>query len=222
MYRFVNRKEYQSIRLQDWEHGCGHMGKLFGFRERQDHFFHMAPIPWTTFTEPQITRRLVHFLTEFGPESTITRERFRCVLQALGIEPPKKITHLEAHAEKLIPSGRRIDIYLEWRDDDGRFCNAAIEAKFGHTLTPGQMAEYRKFATNRPQRRAGDSNPPHLIVLTPARRSSDLAAMQRNRDWRFMSWRRFLLSLAQFSPTAEMQGDFSSYLRTVWRTAYNL
>ncbi len=218
---FTCRRGHQAIERQRWANGQKYLGQFFGFFDQRDHFFRSDPIHWARFSEPQITKGLVYFLTEPGLDEATARGRFQSVLQALDIAVSGRVFDQRASAELLIRGGKRIDIYLEWKTEEGEFCNAAVEAKFGHKLTSGQLPEYRRYAINRHPEQSKNTGRTHLIVLAPKRRSSKLAGMDRNREWRFVSWQSFLIKLSKELPSAGQYKDFNRYLRSVWREAYD-
>lgn len=213
--QFILEQGYQA---PSWETASQRLDDIFGYTRTSGHFFRADPIDWTKFSEPQVTGGLVHFLTESGIGEGILQLRFKAVLTAFGIPSPTRFTHMRADAE-LPVNGKRIDIYLEWKNEEGVFGNAVIEAKFGHKLTPGQLSEYRKYAIRMSKHHGGSDVDIHLIVLAPIRRSSSLAPLKRNSDWRFTSWSTWLMQLGHSLNEAAISPEFARYLRTVWLRA---
>ncbi len=228
LFRAVQERLLRARQLPDWRRARQAMACVFGFRDVH-HFFHAAPLGWVTrvwLTEPQVTKAIAHFLHS---EDRVTRGgRIRALLTALGGHPEGTEGGLgiaRATAEAPVAGTRqRIDLLIEWQDGEGFDRAAAIEAKFGHGVTAGQLPAYRRhlLRVERQYRRAehvGEPESPLLFVVSSGYRKSDDRALARNRDWRWKSWRALLLAYDRFLEPQHDDETFRQFRRTLWDRA---
>ena len=222
--RAVQERLLRARHLPDWKLARHAMEGAFGFRHAH-HFFHAAPLEWVThlrLTEPQVTKAIGHFLHS---EDRVTREgRIRALLAALGSRMEGVPGKARATAEAPVAgTQRRIDLLVEWQD--GAFDRgAAIEAKFGHGVTKGQLSAYRRHLLRierryRRDEHVGEPEPPLLFVISSDYRKSDDRALARNRDWRWKSWRSLLLAYDRFLDPQHDDREFRQFRRTLWDRA---
>ena len=211
--------------LPGWRQARQAMEGAFGFH-RAHHFFHAAPLGWVgraRLTEPQVTKAIAYFLHSEDP---ITRGgRVRALLTALGSRTEDVAGNARATAEASVAGKRqRIDLLVEWRDGRGFDRAAAIEAKFGHGVTTGQLPAYRGHLLRVERRYRGAEHdggpePPLLFVVSSDYRKGDARALAKNRDWRWKSWRSLLLAWDRFLDPQHDDEEFRRFRRTLWDRA---
>lgn len=172
-----------------------------------------APHRWAHFHEPQITRGLCHFLSE-GPAELQRRRVLAVVSAAWGERMP---TDFDAATHEVRAEDGRIDLTAILTSTDGRRIGVAIEAKFGHRLTPRQLQRYRRLASTRLQLAPEDRA---LLVVMPSLDPASRRFLRRNREWRFLSWGRLLVRIDNAMESSMDDEDFRRFRRTIWLRAY--
>ena len=213
--------------LRDWGQARQAMEVAFGF-DHSHHFFHAAPgwVASVNYTEPQTTKLIAQFLNS---ENHVTRaRRIRALLIALGGRPNEigaVLGEAQITAEAPVAGKRRrIDLLVEWQDGEGFDRGAVIEAKFGHDVTTGQLREYRVHLKDniekqyRQTEHVGGPKPLLLFVVSPSYRKDD-SALNRNKDWRWKSWRSLLLAYDRFLDPQYDDDEFRQFRRTLWERA---
>lgn len=187
--------------------GASQLAAFFGDHGEATHLFRAAPLDWGfALTEPQATKGLQRFL-----EADASGRRTRAFLAALGATGSETISDLSVEAEAPTRNGGRIDLLLEWRDEDAPRA-AAVEAKFGAAVSAGQLPDYRREL----RERAAD---PLLVLLTPPAREKDRKRLRRNRDWRPLSWPVLLLRFERALAPGDPDPEFARFRRTLWDQA---
>ena len=110
----------------------------------------------------------------------------RALLVAFGVDLDGGVQNVEVRDEVQIAGRKRIDLLVKWQDASGDRYAAAIEAKVGQNgVTPGSLPAYRRHLESlgyTQERR-------HLIFVSPRLQKNSRQALQRNREWRWVSWR---------------------------------
>ena len=193
----------------DWSSGIQAIESVFALKRRA-HLFQAEPsVTWATFTEPQLTKGFARFLND--PEPVARIERVRALLKALGAaELGEGMTQVTVTAEAPTSGNRRIDLLIEWRDSsEGRYA-AAIEAKLGHHVTSGQLPAYR----NHLRKIAKDRR--LLVVVAPRLTARTDRSLQRNRDWRWTTWRNLLIAYDRALSVDYDDAEYLRFRRTLW------
>lgn len=196
----------------DWASAHGGLRQTFHL-DRPGHFLRAEPIAWCNFTEPQITKGFAHFLNDGPSENRIGRTA--ALLAALGRDVSGGIMDPIVIAEAPARKKFRLDIFVKWKEPDGQARALAIEAKFGHHLTPGQLHRYKAEVKEHvdPEALLGS-----LYVISRAvSRNRDRKSLRRNKDWRWISWKRFLLRYEQNLAPRMDDDAFRIFRRTVWK-----
>ncbi len=212
------RSGLPKIRAHPWHEDAVSLGALFGLGA-ETHCFNEAPHEWIDPLEPQITKGFVHFLTNCSLE----RQRTRCLSFAraalacspgsIAIEGEWQPLTVRAEAEE-----NRIDILVELSDGETRF-GAAIEAKFGHRLTPGQLEKAEKHVLG--QSGCGwDSSRSAFLVVAPLISRIDAKLLKPRPLWRPVSWWSFLTRLEHEIDESHDCADYRRFRRSVWYKAY--
>ena len=193
----------------DWPSGLQAIESVFALK-RMPHLFRAAPsVTWATFTEPQLTKGFARFLND--PEPVARIERARALLKALGAaELGEGMTEVTVTAEAPTTGKRRIDLLIEWRDSSERRYAVAIEAKLGHHVTSGQLPAYR----NHLRKIAKDRR--LLVVVAPRLTARTDRSLQRNRDWRWTTWRDLLIAYERALPVDCDNAEYLRFRRTLW------
>lgn len=200
---------------------------LFDFG-RDTHCFDTDGHQWARFHEPQITSGLCHYLNTGGFDARVDRAltlyraaaycaggRFRQIdaseVAELDTIPEENIKNAgEKRGRKRVERGR-IDILVAFELDDGTRTGVAIEAKFDHYLTPGQLKKYTHHLASKRQW-IPDEVPLLLVSRAPI-------ALTSEPYWYSVSWWRFLEALEREMGPAD-DPDFQKFRRTIWETAY--
>ena len=188
---------------------------LFGL-DRVGHCFTEAPLDWTNFLEPQITKGFVHFL-ETGRRA---ERNARCIAFASAAwrlvhgERPK-FENLPILKVLAIPEDGRCDIIVELHTPDG-VIGIVIEAKFGSSLSDHQLRSYRMHALQRP-----GWDPVHtlFLVLLRDRKEQDRRVLKENPDWHWGRWWDFLQLLEEETTKSNDDRCYRQFRRTVWSQA---
>lgn len=196
----------------DWASAHDGLRQTF-LLDRFVHFLRAEPIAWCNFTEPQITKGFAHFLNDGSPENRIGRTA--ALLAALGRDVSGGIMDPIVIAEAPTRKKFRLDIFVKWKEPNGQARALAIEAKFGHHLTPGQLPGYKAEVKRYVDPEAFSGS---LYVISRAvSQNRDSKSLRRNKDWRWISWKRFLLRYEQ-NLAPQMDDDaFRIFRRTVWK-----
>lgn len=87
----------------------------------------------------------------------------------------------------------------------------AIEAKFGHHLTEGQLSKYWKILDRRLSLENAD-----CVVLGLTENAGKGRKGRQVKNWRLVTWRNLWLGFEKFRP-AEDDPELSKFLHTLWR-----
>ena len=206
----------------DWSSKAAALDQVFGL-DRPSHFLRSSRSLLDRQREPQVTRSFRNFLLD-----PVTRvARCQAIFDA-AIGP----SHLKLSAA-FVPTADaadRMDLFISGMTADDRVCGLAVEAKFGHRLTPNQLGPYRSRAAKRLQaiarEKAIETAPElHLLVVAPSHRPEDREVMDADRRrnqvpaWRLMTWRRFLLRFQAALPERHDDDAFRAFRRLVWDRA---
>ena len=199
--------------------------QLFGL-DRGHHCFAAEPHYWAKFHEPQITAGFAYYLDDGGWDRRLMRALalHHAACGCAGGRFPKlsaeQVVEAEVIAEEPTSpaksgprAGRgRIDLIVDFTLEDGARIGTALEAKFDHTLTPGQLFKYTQHL--RDKRQWVDARSPLLLV---GRRTTPLKDGAR---WHTTNWRRFMTLFERELDAAADDDGFRRFRRTLWETAY--
>lgn len=214
----VIRLGLPKVRAHPWREDASSLDALFGL-ETETHCFNEAPHQWIDPLEPQITKGFVYFLTDCSLE----RQRARCLSfakaalacspRSIPIKSEWKPLKVRAEAEE-----NRIDILVELSDGKTHF-GVAIEAKFGHRLTPGQLekAEQHVLDQSGP---AWDSSRSAFLVVAPLISRIDAKLLKPRPYWQPVSWWSFLTRLEHEIDGSHDCVEYRRFRRSVWYKAY--
>lgn len=199
----------------------------FGNLNSTQHFFHHDAIEWGfNFNEPQITKGLTHFLNQsklacwhfmlaLANKRNIDKTKF-------PIDYDNKNSFLETVTVRAeVPAGnqKRIDIVVYWQSSNKERCLAALECKFGHHITHGQLPSYKQYA----RKQTGDNYWLFLITQEIDKKSQRFIKNAHNNTWHKVRWDRLLMrwerSLTQ-DHSIDVQ-DFARFRRTLWNKISN-
>lgn len=205
-----------TIPITSWDDGRAALEAMFDLSAPTNSLA-SEPHVWASFHEPQFTCGFVHFLNEGTRAQREARCRafvkaaLRCAGKALPMALGNQLIALHAEAEE-----NRIDILVELEDGDGRF-GAAIEAKFWHRLTKGQLKKAETYVRDI---RGWDVSRSAFVVIAPRAEQLDAKHLCVAKDWHAASWWGFLRC---FENEIEEQADcdeFRRFRRTIWYHAY--
>lgn len=201
--------------------------RLFDFG-RDTHCFDADGHQWARFHEPQITSGLCHYLDHGGFDARVDRALaiYRAAVHCAGggyrLIDASEIAELEIIPEadantagekrgrKRVERGR-IDILVAFELEDGTRTGVAIEAKFDHHLTPGQLKKYTRHLEAK-RNWIADQAPLLVVSRAPIELSGETC-------WKSVSWWRFLEALErEIGPVDDP--EFRKFRRTIWETAY--
>ena len=205
----IRREAVRFSVTPDWSSGIEAIESVFALK-RQPHLFLTEPsVTWVKFTERQLTEGFARFLDH--PEPVARIERVRALLKALGAaELGNDMTRVGVTPEALTSGNRRIDLLITWRDTSEREYAAAIEAKLGHPVTSGQLPAYR----NHLRKIAKDRR--LLVVVAPRLTARTYRSLQRNREWRWTTWRNLLIAYERALPVNFDDVEYIQFRRTLW------
>lgn len=177
-------------------------------------------------TEPQVTQGWAHFLSPSNVGIESASQRFEAFYQALHLSSgrqapplPVKFGSLKVKAEHAAHlAGRRlfIDLLFTWQDLEERPRAIAVELKFGHQITDGQLSSYRQHIARKVIR--GDATGSDFFVVAARSRRSDSRSLKRNKHWSRVYWPAFLRAFEKvyLSKSPQPDADFEQFRRTVW------
>ncbi|WP_422356996.1 hypothetical protein [Qipengyuania flava] len=214
-------------RIRPAQYDADSLLELFDI-EGEGHCFTARAHEWARFHEPQITGGLVHFLgqgdleVQLGRCLAFYRACARCsggeardidaddVIDWEVIEEEPTLREHGASGRKRVERGR-IDILVEFKLEDGAKAGAAVEAKFDHTLTPGQL---RKYSAHLEDEREWKLEVAPLLLVT--RQPEDLRS---DKLWQSVTWWRFMVAFEREIGRFDCD-EFRRFRRTIWKASY--
>ena len=101
---------------------------------------------------------------------------------------------------------KRIDILISWTSSD-KYYGVAIEAKFDHKVTAGQLPAYKKYCS-----KEKGIEKPELILLTKEGYQDS-----KHKDWRPLSWLSLLIRLEKLLDERECDDYiFTCFRSMIW------
>lgn len=214
-------------RIKPTQYDAESLLELFDI-DGEKHCFTVRAHEWARFHEPQITGGLVHFLSQgdfevqLGRCLAFYRACARCSgAEARDIDADKvidwEVIEEEATVREHGESGRkrvergRIDILVEFELDSGAKAGAAVEAKFDHTLTPGQLRKYSAHLEGERDWPLEDS-PLLLVTRQPENLGTD-------KHWQSVTWWRFMVAFEREIGRFDCD-EFRRFRRTIWKASY--
>lgn len=198
-----------------WDRGA--LSALFGL-DNPNHCFHVAPHRWATFHEPQITGGFAHFLNSGDHRQRLARAvAFVKATATCAGADPKFIDDFDATFARCVAEENRTDLLVELRRGEQRI-GAAVEAKFGHLLTTGQLPKAEQTITDLG---AKPEDFIRLIVAPDPLHVDKFILRDEGENWTTMSWSGLLGSLERhIAPGTADCADYRRFRRTVWHRAY--
>ena len=204
-----------SFDAASWKSNLGHLRNFFRLDDERQ-CFSEGRFEWTHFHEPQITRGLVHFL-DTAPAKL---RKARCLAFARAVSACCKPEHRRTYLDnptlvRVVAEEKRVDILVELSDRGGRF-GVAIEAKFDHRLTKGQL----ESAVSHTKDRRWDLNRSCFLVVGPHLDRLDSEILHHNSDWSCVTWWALLRHLERELPIYADCAEFRRFRSTVWSQSY--
>jgi len=193
------------------------LGKVYGDLNCEQHMFRVDPLNWGfDISETQVTRGLVHFLSE--PMRKVAR--LKAFFSAFGIDKPAGsiLRNAKISAETPVSAAEktgRIDIEILYdpctQQNGSKTHQKAIiiEAKLAHRVTPDQLEVYPKDAKQR------IVEPAFFILAQFAGDEAKLNDEQRD-TWKVVYWDQILMALEKTLLPDEFDTDFQLFRRTLW------
>lgn len=211
----VIRSGMHSFDAASWESNLGNLRKFFRLDDERQ-CFSEGRFEWTHFHEPQITRGLVHFLDTAPAEL----RKARCVAFARAVSACCRLEHRRNFPNnsvqvRVVAEEKRVDILVELADEQGRF-GVAIEAKFDHRLTKGQL----ESAVRHTKDRRWDLNRSCFLVVGPHLDRLNSEILDNNADWSSVTWWALLRHLERELPIYADCAEFRRFRSTVWSQSY--
>ena len=209
------RTGMKSFNTARWEHNLGGLRNYFRFDDERQCFAE-GRFAWTSFYEPQITRGLVHFLDTAPTQLRKSRcAAFARAVSACCKSKQTKIFPDDPIHVRVVAEEKRIDILVEMADEQGRF-GVAIEAKFNHRLTKGQL----EGAVAHISDRGWDLDRSCLLVVGPHLDRLGGEILDNNTRWSSVSWWALLRHLERELPIFADCAEFRRFRSTVWSQSY--
>jgi hypothetical protein len=201
-----------------WSGGLEAQRGYYGDFNDPDHCFNYPVPPWPHLSEPQVTKGWQWFLQATGAPRLISARRCAAFIRALqGTDDP--VFPLPRAGDNLAIAAevqtshrgkkRSVDLVLQWGRDDERF-GVAVELKFGHVITPGQLPAYQAEMVRRipvAQRRR------LFVVAVADDQWSTLSDYQRG-EWSFVTWHNLMRRMELEGLDAEP--EFRRFRKLVW------
>ena len=209
------RRGLDTVETASWEANSCNLRSFFRLDDERQCFTE-GRVEWTNFLEPQITRGLVHFLNT-GP----TRLRkARCAAFARAVSACCRPEHRRHFPDnpcqvRVVAEEKRVDILVELDDANGRF-GVAIEAKFNHRLTKGQL----KNAVAHTREREWNLDRSCFLVVGPDLNRLDCEIMNRNEAWSSVTWWALLRHLENELAVEADCAEFRRFRSTIWSQSY--
>lgn len=198
-----------------WSLGLWGITSLFSLAN-PTHCFRVLPHAWARFHEPQVTAGFAYFLNSGPARCRVARAL--AFVKAAARCAGRNVSSIDAfdvQTARCVAEENRTDILVELRSGSRRV-GAAIEAKFGHKLTRGQLPKALRHVRDCDWI-VQDSV---LLVVSPDAASLNPAIMRQNRNWHAASWWSLLSNLEQLTDPDHDCDDYRRFRRTVWRRAY--
>ena len=182
-------------------HGLGAAPPAFGFAVHEPHLVKMLAAQLNpSRVGPQAFQRVASFLA--------------ATFNAAGLQSPPPqpadLSNLRVLTEEPW-RGRRLDLVFVWDDRDRRRA-VVIEVKFGASVPGGTLPVYRRAASDLVE----PNGTADLILIAPKRP----AALNRNPDWWFASWRSLLRFWeAALGEAGDTDAAFAAARAALWRAA---
>jgi len=167
--------------------------------------------------EPQVTEGLTQCLN--SGDKIKNYNKVLCFLKALRVSEDfvekkfikiadQKNCNLVVKPEVKTKNNKRIDILISWTSS-GKYYGVAIEAKFDHKVTVGQLQAYEEYCLEKKMERF------ELILLT---KEGDQNSKHKN--WKALSWLSLLVRLEKSLDEEECKCDdyiFTCFRAMVWK-----
>ena len=203
------------LETTQWEANFLNLRRFFRLDDERQ-CFSEGRFEWTSFHEPQITRGLVHFLNA-APKSL---RQARCVAFARAVSACCKPGYRKTFPQdpihaRVVAEEKRVDILVELADADGRF-GVAIEAKFNHRVTKGQL----ESAVKHTQELSWNLDRSCFLVVGPDLDRLGCENLNDNKAWSRVTWWALLRNLERELPIEADCADFRRFRSTIWSQSY--
>ena len=208
---------------RDWSSQVSALSHFLGSDHVTKSNAYQAPSTYWGFypTEPQITKGWAHFLSEDltdAEKRAIVSHFCNAMCRSSGLLD--MIVSLEEATEIKVQSEvqaqkKFIDLFISWKDKEGRQDGFVVELKFGHKVTPGQLPTYR----NSTKKKLKNGLENRYFVIEPQTRLSTQKSLRRNRDWRLSNWDGFLRVFEQDLPlvgSTNRNEQFAAFRKMIW------
>lgn len=209
------RSGLKPIEAEKWQANYRDLYDFFRLDDERQ-CFSEARYEWTTFYEPQITRGLAHFLDAAPTHLRVAR----CAAFARAASASCKPEHRRSfsggrnHA-RVVAEEKRIDLLVEFTDERGRF-GVAVEAKFNHQLTEGQL----ESAVEHADLRAWNLDRSLFLVVGPYLDKLDGPILENNHRWSRATWWALLRHMENELPVEADCAEFRRLRSTIWSQCY--
>lgn len=173
-----------------------------------DNFMNERAHLWARFTEPQITNGIAYFLNE---ENTLAR--CQAAFDACWFDTGSSSPKIQS-VELVVAELGKIDLLVIGVCDDETRVALCIEAKFGHSITEGQLAKYKGKIID--YHNIKNPEAMCLMIIAPKHRR-DIAGSLQTGDWRFMEWKKWLIHYDNALPYSSDNEDFRRFRKTIYQ-----
>ncbi|PLX36230.1 MAG: hypothetical protein C0606_16160 [Hyphomicrobiales bacterium] len=186
--------------------------RLFGVLS-SGHSLSAHEIDWGIhLTEPQTTKAIVHLLQPDGSDKQASR--LAAFLKALGTPDVPNLELLrsaEIEAERPVDGGRiDIEVRIPCSPNADSWRPILVEAKFGHTLTKGQLGKYTRSVSAKPY---VDKAADFVVLAQYDRERAHIS--EDDKEWRFLTWRELWLRFERLRPRDD-DPNFTIFLNMLW------
>lgn len=173
------------------------------------HSFRAPVLNWRIkLTEPVVTRTLANLLNAgFGDVRAKRIQAFLMALKTPDLPDIKELENCVIQAEK-----NRIDLEIWIPLRSGRYRPVIIEAKFGHKLTVGQLANYLRERNNDCRL---DMTNKHCVILGLCPTATKGLRGPQVNIWEFVAWRDLWLRFEKERPP-EDDPNLTIFLHMLW------
>ncbi len=201
----------------------------YGDLYAEHHMFKHAIIDWGfRFTEPEIIKGLARFLSRSRQScwyfllalfdtanATVPHEDRDTFLYSASVETEASI---KVGKDKFM----RIDLCIRWYSADKRLNLVAVEFKFGHQITDGQLRNYRNYAKEEVKATGGNYYL-FLVFQKLNEKSQRYVKNHYNKSWKQIQWIPLLKRWECYLTTDTQMNakDFAQFRHTLWQKAIN-
>ncbi|MBL1430218.1 MAG: PD-(D/E)XK nuclease family protein [Robiginitomaculum sp.] len=192
-------------------HNISALESIFGKFVPHHSFYYLKPDWKFHLSEPDATKTFAHVLNQGAPD--IRASRIQAFLKALGLIEIPDIAQL--HRAKVMAEQDRIDLEIRWPlAKTGKWNVVLVEAKFGHTLTQGQLTKYRRA---RQAKNGFELLDCFLLVLKMSKTDKKYLKIEsKYKNWEIIYWDDLWLRFEKYRPD-EDNANLSVFLNLLWQ-----